>query len=78
MKYLKTYESFEESEFILDLKDLLIDLEDLDFNIQYGFDKNDAQFNKNLPYSSETIPAINIIIRKNNENSFFYVDENIE
>jgi hypothetical protein len=37
MKFLKKYESFEENdELLLDIKDILIELEDLDFNIEYS------------------------------------------
>ena len=39
MKNLKTYESFEEnSEFLLDIKDILVELEDDGFKVDYHFD----------------------------------------
>ena len=62
MKYLEKYESFDELDFILDLKDILVDLEDLDFYVEY----------------SKTNSNINILIRKNNPDNFFYMDENLK
>lgn len=39
MKHLKTYESFDEnSEFLLDIKDILVELEDDGFKVDYLFD----------------------------------------
>jgi hypothetical protein len=71
MKYLKKYESFEENdELLLDIKDILIELEDLDFNIEYSKSEDHI-----IPWSDEESPVINIIIEKN---YFFYIDENIK
>jgi len=70
MKYLKKYESFD-SNLILDIKDILIELEDLDFNIEY------TRNTDNLDKLAGSIPIMNIFIRKNN-NDFFYMDENVK
>jgi hypothetical protein len=64
MKFLKKYESFEENdELLLDIKDILIELEDLGFNIEYS--------------KSEESPFINIFIRKE-YGVGWYFDENIK
>jgi len=77
MKYLKKYESFEENdEFLLDIKDILIELEDLDFNIEYSKSEDHI-----IPWSDEESPVINIIIKKNASGTgkydSFYIDENV-
>jgi hypothetical protein len=77
MKYLKKYESFKENdELLLDIKDILIELEDLDFNIEYSKSEDHI-----IPWSDEESPVINIIIKKNASGTgkydSFYIDENV-